>query len=395
MIKSIKSPPRLHSVLISLCLILLLTYVGQDILIPVAMAMMFAILLRPVVVFLQTKLRFPQILAVSVSVIFVILVVAGIIYFISFQLVDIASDWVKIKANLMVHYTNLQQWVKDSFGVSFRDQKKYIQQAGKDSLEGGPSMIGSTLNSFTDTLLNMVLVPFYTFLILLYRNLFIVFILKFFKDEPESMIHQILVKVKTSVQSFLTGTMIEMLIVSGLTTVGLMIIGMKYAILLGVITGVLNLIPYIGILVAALLTIVATLTSTAELTTIAGVVVVNIIVQFLDNNILVPMVVSSKVKINAFMSIIVILIGGQLWGVAGMFLAIPAAAMLKIIFDQVEYLEPWGFLIGDDIPKTLERDALLPKDTESANALESGTSILKSFNKATQTIGKTVKSLFR
>ena len=394
MIKPVKCPLRLDSVLISLCLILLLMYVGQGILIPVALAVMFAILLRPLVAFLETKLRFPQIIAVSMSVIFAILVVAGIIYFISFQVADIASEWEKIQSNLMLHYNHLQQWVKDSFDISFRDQEKYLKQAGKDSVETGKSMISNTLNTFAGTLLNMILVTFYTFLILLNRNLFIVFVLKFFRDEPESRIFQILVKIKTSVQSFLIGTMIEMLIVSGLTTIGLMIIGMKYAVLLGVITGVLNLIPYIGILVAALLTVVATLTSSADLTTIAGVVVVNIIVQFLDNNILVPMVVSSKVKINAFMSIIVILIGSALWGIAGMFLSIPAAAILKIIFDQVEYLEPWGFVIGDYVPKTLKRDVTMPTDSESDNEVSSKTSFFKSFSKAMRTIWKKTMAVF-
>ena len=394
MIKPLKCPLRLDSVLISLCLILLLMYVGQGILIPVALALMFAILLRPLVAFVEIKLRFPHIIAVSMSVIFAILVVAGIIYFISFQVADIASEWEKIQSNLMLHFSHLQQWVKDSFDISFRDQEKYLKQAGKDSVETGKSMISNTLNTFAGTLLNMILVTFYTFLILLNRNLFIVFVLKFFRDEPENRIFQILVKIKTSVQSFLVGTMIEMLIVSGLTTIGLMIIGMKYAILLGVITGVLNLIPYIGILVAALLTIVATLTSSADLTTIAGVIVVNIIVQFLDNNILVPMVVSSKVKINAFMSIIVILIGGALWGIAGMFLAIPAAAILKIIFDQVEYLEPWGFVIGDYVPKTLERDVTMPTDSESDNEVSSKTSFFKSFSKAMLTIWKKILAVF-
>ena len=391
MIKPLKSPLRLDSVLIAICLILLLVYVGRGILIPVALAIMFAILLRPMVVLFENKLRFPQILAVSISVILAILVVAGIIYFITFQVSDIASEWDKIKTNLLLHYNHLQQWVKDSFGISFRDQEKYIQQAGKDSVEDGKSMISNTLNSFTGTLLNMILVPFYTFLILLNRNLFIVFVLKFFRDQPENKIQEILVKIKNSVQSFLMGTLIEMMIVSGLTSVGLMIIGMKYALLLGVITGVLNLIPYIGIMVAALLTIVATLTNSAEFSLILGVVVVNILVQLIDNNILVPMVVSSKVKVNAFMSILFILIGGELWGIAGMFLAIPAAAILKIIFDEVAYLEPWGFFIGDYVPKTVKRDTT---EADSIKAEKDNIPGPNSLKKLKTRISKKFRSLF-
>jgi predicted PurR-regulated permease PerM len=131
-----------------------------------------------------------------------------------------------------------------------------------------------------------------------------------------------------------------------------MIIGVKYAILLGIITGILNLIPYVGILFAGVLSIVASLTGSPDLSIIVGVIVVNIIVQLIDNNILVPLVVSSKVQINAFVSIVGIIIGGAISGISGMFLAIPIIAILKVIFDRIEYLEPWGYLMGDDLPKT-------------------------------------------
>ncbi len=64
------------------------------------------------------------------------------------------------------------------------------------------------------------------------------------------------------------------------------------------------------------------------------------------------LIVSSKVKINALASIVEIIIGGAIAGFAGMFLAIPILAILKVIFDKIESLEPWGYLMGDDLPKT-------------------------------------------
>jgi predicted PurR-regulated permease PerM len=142
-----------------------------------------------------------------------------------------------------------------------------------------------------------------------------------------------------------------MIAVSALTSLGLYFIGVKYAILLGVITGILNLVPYVGILVAGVLTMLASLTGTAELSMILGVIVVNIIVQIIDNNILVPLIINTKVQINAFVSIVGIIIGGQIGGIAGMFLAIPLLAILKIVFDRIESAEPWGYLMGDNMPK--------------------------------------------
>jgi predicted PurR-regulated permease PerM len=123
---------------------------------------------------------------------------------------------------------------------------------------------------------------------------------------------------------------------------------------LGIITGILNLIPYIGILFAGVLSIVVSLSGSTDLSIALGVIVVNLIVQFIDNNILIPMFVNSKVQINAFASIIGIIIGNVLGGITGMFLAIPMIAIIKVIFDRIDYLEPWGYLLGDDVPKTYE-----------------------------------------
>src|SRR5690606_4317354 len=107
----------------------------------------------------------------------------------------------------------------------------------------------------------------------------------------------------------------------------------------------------LGIILACAITLFATLTGSPDLSLIFGVILVTVIVQIIDNNILVPLVVSSKVEINAIASIVGIFVGGMLAGIAGMFLAIPMIAILKVIFDNVPALSPWGYLIGDDLPK--------------------------------------------
>ena len=340
--------------LLSITLILLLLYLGQDILIPVIMALLFAILLRPLVLFFNTRLRFPHVIAVLVTVIIFVLFFAGIIYFVTWQVSDITKDWDKIKENLSLQYHKFQYWINQSYHVSYLEQQKYIEQATKSGLEDKKELMGTTLSKFSGIILNMVLIPFYTFLILLYRNLFLKFTTRLFHEKHQAKLQNTLFQVKIAVQSFLVGLLIEMSIVSTLTTVGMMIVGVPYALLLGVITGLLNMIPYIGIIVAGLLSIVAALINTTDLSVIVGVLGVNILVQLIDNNILIPMIVSSKVRINAFISILSIVIGGAIAGVAGMFLAIPLIAILKVMFDNIDGLEPWGFLMGDDLPKTVE-----------------------------------------
>lgn len=345
---------KLTTILLGMILIIGLFYYGQDIIVPLLLAVLFAILLRPVVTFLNGKLKLPHVLAVILAVILFVTFFVSIFYFISIQITEMANDWGKIKNNLNIHLNHLQDMVRDNFNMSKREQKKFIDDAAKDSMTTTKELAGATLTSFTDVFMNLILIPIYTFLLLLYRNHFIKFLSKLFKPEHHTKLREILGQIKISVQSYILGLIIEMVVVSILTAVGFMIIGMKYWILLGVITGVLNLIPYIGILIAGLISIVASLTGSAEFSIIIGIIVVNIIVQIIDNNLLVPMIVSSKVQVNALVSIVGIIIGGAIAGFSGMFLAIPIIAILKVIFDRIEPLEPWGYLMGDDLPKTYE-----------------------------------------
>lgn len=342
---------KLAFTLVSVISIFVIFYVGQSIILPILIAMLFAILLRPIGAFLENKIRLPHIIATLFSVILLVLVVAGIFTFISIQVAEMASDWDKIRSNFKIHLSELQNMIRDRFNVSEVEQKTIIDDATKDSIKGG-SVISTTLLSFTDMLVNLLLIPIYTFLFLLYRTHFMKFFAKLVTSKNHDILHDIMCKVKVSVQSYIVGLLIQMITVSVLTTIGFMIIGLEYAILLGVITGILNLIPYIGILCAGVISIVASLTTTPDLSIVIGVIVVIAVTQLIDNNLLVPLIVSSKVQINAFVSIVGIIIGGALAGVAGMFIAIPTIAILKVIFDRVAPLHPWGYLMGDDLPKT-------------------------------------------
>lgn len=342
---------KLAFVLLSLISIFTILYLGQDIIVPILMSLLFAILLRPIAHFLKAKWRFPHVLAVTCTVVLFVLMVIGILFFISWQISDIANDWDAIQTNLSIHFDTIQKFVSSNFNLNNVEQKVLIDNASKNVLESGKNIIGTSLVSVSDVILNLTLIPIYIFLFLLYRTLIITFLSKLFQPEYHEKLQDILYQIKVSVQSYIVGLLIEMVIVSSLTTVGFMIIGVKYAVVLGLITGILNLIPYIGILFAGILSIIATLTASPDLTLIIGVIIIVIVVQLIDNNLIVPMIVGSKVQINAFVSIVGIIVGGVIAGFSGMFLAIPIIAILKVIFDRIESLEPWGYLMSDDLPK--------------------------------------------
>jgi predicted PurR-regulated permease PerM len=345
---------KLAFILLSLSIIILLLYFGQHILIPILLSLLFAILLRPVVIFLNIKWKFPSVVAVFITVIFFVASVAMILMLVSWQVSDITDDWAKIKINLSIHFQHFQQWVKQHFHLSYRKQNTYIQQAAEETLNGDSELMGNTIGSFTDTLFNLVLIPIYTFLILLYRNHFTKFLYQVVSSKNGPVLQNILTKVKTVVQGYIIGLLIEMGMVAVLTTSGLMLLGVQYAIFLGVITAILNLIPYLGIIVAAAISILATLVNSNEISMVIGIIVLNGVVQLIDNNLIVPKIVGNKVRINALATMIGVIIGGAVSGVAGMILSIPLIAIIKVIFDHIEPLKPLGFLIGNEIQEKIQ-----------------------------------------
>jgi predicted PurR-regulated permease PerM len=344
---------KIALILLSLVIIIYTLNLAQGIIVPIVLAFLFAILLSPIANFFKTKLHLPNVISVIITVLLFVIFVAGLVTFISFQVTGIASDINKIEKNIDTHIRHIQQFVKEEFHVSKREQNQYVQETITDSVEKGKAILGTTLMSFTDTLLNLILFPIYLFLALLYRNHFMTFLIKLFEKEG-SKLHDIIINIKVAIKSYIVGLIIETIAVSVLTSIGFMIIGIEYAILLGVITGILNLIPYIGIMFAGILSMIASLSTSTDISIVFGVFIVIAVVQLIDNNILVPMIVSSKVQINALVSIVGIIIGGAIAGISGMFLAIPLIAIVKVIFDRIDSLEPWGYLLGDDIPKTYQ-----------------------------------------
>ncbi|PKB18413.1 AI-2E family transporter [Flavobacterium sp. 5] len=337
-------------ILLSVICLTYIFYIAKDIFTQVLMAFLFAVLLVPIFTFLNTKIKFPRYLAAITCVLLFAAFIIGILAFISYQVTDMANDFETIKKNANAFIIEVHKFIKGNFNVSIGEQKKYINTVTKDSVKNGTGTIGSAILSISDILLDSTIIPIYTFLFLLYKDHFILFLAKLIDKENHLVLKDILSQIKVSINKYIVGLILEMIIVSVLTSLGLWIIGIKYFILLGLITGILNLIPYIGILIAGIITVLASLTGSSETSIILGILIVNIIVQLIDNNILVPLIINSKVEINAFVSILGIIIGGTLAGISGMFLAIPLLAILKIIFDRIESLEPWGYLMGNDMP---------------------------------------------
>jgi len=345
---------KLAFILVTLICFAFIFCTGKDILTPVLLAFLFAVLLLPIFTFLNTKLKFPRHLAGIVCMAIFLAVIIGILVFISYQVTNMANDFDTIKKNANSFIIQIHKFIRENFQISIGEQKKYLDSVTKDSVKTGQAKLGSFIISMSDVLLDSMIIVIYTFLFLIYKEHFKLFFAKLIKKEDHPVLMDILSQIKVSINNYIVSLIIEMIVVSVLTSLGLWIIGIKYFILLGLITGILNLIPYIGITVAGIITVLASLTGSAETSMILGILIVNIIVQFIDNNLLVPLIINSKVEINAFVSIMGIIVGGAAAGISGMFLAIPLLAILKIIFDRIEPLSPWGYLMGNHVPRNFK-----------------------------------------
>ncbi len=321
-------------------------YVGQDILVPLVFSFVFAILLNPAVNYLLSK-RFNRVLAISIVLFVTFLLVIAVLYFIGMQFAMFTESMPEFKKHFGKLTDDLIRWVSANFNVPRSGINNWIAKLEKDGLSNGPAMIGQTLGTIGGVLSVVFLLPVYMFTILYYKPLLLKVVSDLFARTKHALVEEVLSETKTLIQSYLAGLMIEMVLVAAMNSIGLMIIGVKYGLLLGVIGAILNLIPYIGGIIAIALPVLMAL-ATGNPSQAIWAVALYLVVQFIDNNIIVTKIVASKVKINALISIVVVLIGGALWGVSGMFLSIPITALVKVVFDRIEPLKPFGLLLGDD-----------------------------------------------
>ena len=347
-----KHPFYIKSTVILLCLVLLvyaLSHLG-DILIPLAFAAMIAILINPLYNWL-VKIKIPKVAAIFISLLLAMTVFGCISYFISSQLASFSTDLPLFKKKFSELFVHLQQDIDGSLGIDIQKQNEWLARA-QSKLE---PLAGSLLSGIFGMLSLVFLIPVYTFLILFYKTLLVNFLYEVFSGENTKEVAVVLTQTKQAIQSYMFGLLVEALIVAILNTSALLLLGIKYALLIGVIGALLNILPYIGGIIAISIPIlIATITKDGYYYQL-WIIAAYLIIQFIDNNFLIPYVVSSKVKINALVSIVIVLMGGALWGISGMFLSIPFTGLLKIIFDRIPGLKPWGKLLGDHVPTRAPR----------------------------------------
>lgn len=348
---------RLAQILISLICLTYIAIVGRTLLAPLIFAFLFSLLLLPFANFLEQRFKFPRSLSSLMALLSLVLAIAGIMFVLGTQLTALAQDWPAFKQQVLDATANLQKWISVTFHIDTDDQITYISDSATKAVNTGTTIIGHTLLSLSSILLFLLFIFLYTFFILLHRRLLLRFIVSLFSEEHSVVVYDIVSQIQYIVKKYIVGLFLQMIIVTGLSCMAFWIIGVKYGFLLGLITGIFNLIPYIGIVTALLLAVTITF-ATATTTHILFVLAAVVVIHLIDSNYIMPKIVGSKVKINTLIALLGLVVGEMIWGITGMFLSIPVIAIIKVIFDRVDGLKPWGMVLGEDDSKPEDKPAV-------------------------------------
>ncbi len=318
---------------------------ARNFLYPIFLAILIAYLLHPMANFLE-KHKFPRILANIISIIFAIIIVGGGIYFMYTQISVFIQDLPTLKDQAVANIRQLESFIEAKTGISTVAQQKWIENQINDIFESGSEVFGTAFSATTGTAARMGLLPVYVFFMLYYRDKFKKFILLIVPDEKHEKTEKILDDVSYVTEKYMSGVFAVVLILCVLNSVGLLIVGINYAILFGIISALFNFIPYFGTLIGGLVPLAYTLLLSPYPEKVVGVIIYFIIIQFTENNILTPNITGGNVQLNPFITILSIILGGMLWGVVGMFLIVPFIAMFKIFCEYFDPLKPYAFLLG-------------------------------------------------
>jgi len=350
---------KVISFFIGFCALLAVLYIAKGIIIPLVFAIILAIVLHPVVNFF-VRIKINRLLAIIITLFLTFLVLAGFGTLLFWQASRFRESWPILVDKFTLLLNQTVNWVSGYFDINNQKINDWITNTKGELINTSSAAIGKTLVSVGNILVVLVLLPVYIFMLLFYHSIILEFFHRLFSANNQSKVSEIITQTKTVIQRYLIGLIIEAFIVATLNSIALLILGIDYAIMLGIIGALVNVIPYIGgVIGVSVFIIVASVTKAPVY--IIYIIGIYSVIQFVDNHYIVPKIVASKVKINALFAIVAVIAGNALWGIPGMFLSIPLLAIVKLICDHIDSLKPWGFLLGDTMPPLVKIKPIFKK----------------------------------
>jgi predicted PurR-regulated permease PerM len=333
--------------MVAVILTVVVLYFGRDLIILSIVSALFAFLLLP----LARRVEHwgaPRWLSALAATLLLLAIVIGTFFFLGWQLSRFGKDLPALQAKFTEKGLWVLAWIEDHTLMDQREQVQWFNTHVSDLAEYGGKTLLKVFSSTGAALAFVVPIPIFVFLLLLLKDKFRIFFRQV-GEQSNGLVLDVMVRISKLSRKYVRGVLIVILILGVLNSIGFLLLDLRYAILLGFIAAFLNIIPYIGVLIGSLFPIIIALITKDSLAYAVGALGVCVFTQFLENNFITPKVVGSSVSINPLASILALLGFGMLWGVVGMVVAIPLMGMLKIVCDAVPGLQPYGYLLGEDI----------------------------------------------
>ncbi len=351
---------RLVIILFGIILTVFVMITAKSILVPLLISGLFAVLISPLASWLE-KHSIPRFLSAAISVIALLAVMTGLVYFFYNQILGFADDLSALNARVTELIESVNVFLEEHIDGSVPISMSSLQNTFFGYLTDNMSALTQGVIATATTLTVVFILPIYIFLFLYFRRFLIEFLMRAFPDQHRDKVTVVIQKVKMVVQSYITGMFIVIIILAILNSIALYSLGIKHALLFASFAAFLNVIPFVGPFIGATLPITYALLAKDSLWYPLGVFLAFYVIQLAESNIFTPKIVGGKVSMNPFMTILALFVGNFIWGLAGMILFIPGMAILKVIFDEIPAMKPYGFLLGSTRASTEKADSSIPK----------------------------------
>ncbi len=309
-------------------------YFGSTLFIPMLYGLLIAIVLYPVCQWLETH-GWPRSLAITAGLLIVVILFGALVSLLIFQANIFWRDVPELMNKLSPALVRFQNWLESTMGISIPQQQQWWQETVHNIGSNAGSIAKNTISATAGTIFILFLVPVFAALFLYNRETFVKFLVSITGKQYRQKLKDVLDEVIHTYFKFIKGMLLVYLIVGALNSIGLLALGIRHAILFGMLTAIMTIIPYVGIIISALLPIsVAWITKDSVWYPI-GVIAVFTVVQYLEANVIFPRVVATQLKVSTWITLVAIIAGGLLWGVSGMILFIPFVGILKVVLDRI------------------------------------------------------------
>jgi putative heme transporter len=335
-------------ILFGLCMLVVALSFGKFILMPLAFAAIASMLLNPVVIKLESW-KMGRMFSIVLVLLLIIVLFMGLLTLLTVRALEFSDKIPEATEKIKYTMTEGAIILERFSGISQDKQTEYLKNSIDNLFDTGSEFLSSMFQATTGTITLFAMLPVFIFFMLYYKEMFITFLQKVFERSQNSEIDEVIFRVQNVTQNYLVGLFTVLGIMAVLNSIGLLIIGLDYAIPFAIIASMLAIIPYVGAILGAIPAVLYAFLFYDTLLIPLLVIAIFTAVQLIESSILTPKIVGSKVSINPFVAIIVLFLGGKIWGIAGMILFIPLIGIMRVGFSQVHELKPYGYLLGNFI----------------------------------------------